>query len=185
MSAAMVALDKLPERLGRIGVEATAAIAALHAHYANELPPVQADFVTPGLIRGEPCAEHFLIERDGDDFRLSGCVDLEEVMVADAFTEIAAIYAQMLGLDTAYYDAFKNGYEHFFVFPADAKERLHAAAIDGDVGSVLWLLNSMEQRKEWSFATPWVEGHVRRIESWLDETKTLDRALFRKDIGPW
>ena len=178
-------LGQLAARLSRLGLEASSTVKVLEAHYSQRLSQPVTHFIEPGLVHGEPCAEHFFVERTQDGFRLSGCVDFEEVMIADSLGEIVAQYVSILALDREYYDAFKRGYQHFFAFPLDAEERLRLAAIDNDVEAILFLLHSMETRPEWSFATPWVRGHLRRLQGWLGEFKKIDRAMFRKDIGPW
>ena len=178
-------LEHLSERLKRWGIDGSSLVALLDDHYAGDLPARDAPFVGLGLIHTEPAAEHFLVERTDNTFRLSGCVDLEECAIADSFDEIVEMYVSMLALDEKYLAAFREGYEQFFPFPSDAERRLRAAAVDHDVGGVLWLLDTMEKRSEWSFATCWVAGHIQRLEGWIDERKRIDRALFRKDIGPW
>ncbi len=95
------------------------------------------------------------------------------------------MYVSMLALDEKCLSAFREGYEQFFPFPPDAERRLLAAAVDHDLWSVLWLLDTMEKSPEWAFATGWLNGHIRRIEGWLDGRKRIKRALFREDIGPW
>jgi hypothetical protein len=40
-------------------------------------------------------------------------------------------------------------------------------------------------KANWSFATSWLAGHVRRLSGWIDERQRKEKALFRKDIGPW
>lgn len=185
ISDAIESLERLPARLRRLGVDAFATVRVLKAHDALSLVLSDCPSVEPGLIHGEPFAEHFFVEKTEGAFRLSGCVDLEEVMIADAFDEIVSLYVQMLALNREFFAAFKRGYECYFKFPPDAEERLRLAAIGHDLGNILWLLNAMESGPKWAFATPWVEGHLRRLEGWLDESKRIDRALFRKDIGPW
>jgi hypothetical protein len=179
------ALERLPERLARWAVDGTSLTALIEDHYAGRLPPPDAPFAGPGLIHTEPCAEHFLIERTGGTCRLSGCVDLEECAIADSLDEVVEMYVSMLALDVRYLSAFRKGYEQFHPFPADVEQRLEAGAVDHDLSSVLWLLDTMEERPEWSFATSWLSGHVRRLGGWLDERKGVTEALFRKDIGPW
>lgn len=178
-------LKSLPERLNRWGINGSSLVHALRDHYAGSLPPPDAPFVGPGLIHTEPWAEHFFVVKTGTAFRLSGCVDLEECAIADSFDEIVEMYVSLLALDEEYLSAFTKGYEQFFPFPPDAERCLRAAAVDHDLGNVLWLLDTMEKRPEWSFATCWVAGHIQRLEGWLDESKRVKRALFRKDIGPW
>ena len=116
---------------------------------------------------------------------MSGCVDLEECAVADALDEIVSMYVSVLALDDGFLAAFREGYERYYAFPPDAETRLRAAAVDRDLWAILWLLDAMEKRSEWSFATGWVEGHARRLEGWLDERQRVKKALFREDIGPW
>ena len=178
-------LKSLPERLNRWGINGSSLVHALRGHYAGSLPPPDAPFVGPGLIHTEPWAEHFFVVKAGTVFRLSGCVDLEECAIADSFGEIVEMYVSLLALDEEYLSAFTKGYHQFFPFPSDAERRLRAAAVDHDLGNVLWLLDTMENRPEWSFATCWVVGHLQRLEGWIDESKEINRALFRKDIGPW
>lgn len=179
------ALECLPERLARWAIDGTSLTELLEDHYAGQLPPPDAPFVGPGLIHTEPYAEHFLIERTSGTFRLSGCVDLEECAIADSLDEVVEMYVSMLALDVQYLSAFKKGYEQFYQFPADVEQRLEAGAVDHDLSNVLWLLDTMEERPEWSFAISWLSGQVRRLEGWLDDRKRVTNALFRKDIGPW
>jgi len=178
-------LQRICERLKRLGLDGSPLAALLEAHYAGDLPRSDAPFVAAGLIHTEPVAEHFIVERTEGTFRLSGCVDLEECAIADSFNEIVKMYVTMLALDEKYLAAFGEGYEQFFPFPLDAERRLWAGAVDNDLGNTLWLLDAMETSPEWSFATHWVAGHVQRLEGWLDERKRTKVSLFRKDIGPW
>jgi hypothetical protein len=182
---ATACLHDLEARLDRWGVDASSVTPLLKDHYARDLPVRNTSFIGPGVIHTEPCAEHFFMEKSNDGFRLSGCVDLEECAVADSFDEIVSMYTSMLALDEKFLSAFKQGYEQFFPFPPDAESRLLVGAIDRDLGSVLWLLGTMEKKPEWSFATSWLSGHLRRLEGWLDQRRLIDKALFRKDIGPW
>jgi len=178
-------LGSLGERLSRWGIAAEPLVEALKDHYARSLPAPDAPFVGPGLIHTEPWPEHFIMERAPDGFRLSGCVDLEECAIADSLGEIVEMYVSMLALEPQYLSAFRTGYERSFLFPPDAELRLRAAAADHDLLNILWLLDQMERRPEWSFATCWLAGHVCRLAGWVDGRKMMDRALFRKDIGPW
>lgn len=178
-------LRDLSERLGQWDIDGTSLVASLEKHYAGDSATPDVPFAGPGVIHTEPCPEHFIVERTGSTFRLSGCVDLEECGIGDSFHEIVKMYVSMLALDEKYFASFRKGYEQFFPFPSDTEQRLRAAAVDHDFGSVLWLLDTMEKRPEWSFATCWVAGNIQRLEGWLDEGKRIDRALFRKDIGPW
>lgn len=184
--AAKHALERLSERLGRWDIDGSSLVTMLENHYARELPSPSASFVGTGLIHAEPDAEHFIFERRGDAFAMTGCVDLEECQIADSIDDVVGMHVSMLALDRTYLDAFRRGYEAFFTFPPDAEERLHPLAIDSDLWAILWLLDTMEKNPEkWSFATRWVIGHVDRLRGWLDESKRVTRALFRKDIGPW
>lgn len=178
-------LRDLSERLSGWEIDGSSLVALLEKHYAGDRPASTDQFVGPGLIHTEPCAEHFIIERTGNIFRLSGCVDLEECGIEDSFREIVKMYVSMLALDEKYLAAFRKGYEQFFPFPPDAERRLRSAAVDHDFGSILWILGTMEQRPEWAGATGWLAGNIQRLEGWLDDRKRIDRALFRKDIGPW
>ncbi len=178
-------LEHLCERLNRWEIDGSSLVALLEDHYVGDLPAPDVPFVGPGLIHTEPVSEHFLIERTDNTVRLSGCVDLEECAIADSFDEIVEMYVSMLALDEKYLSAFSAGYEQFFPFPSDTERRLRSAAVDHDLGNILWLLDTMEKRSEWSFATCWVVGHIQRLEGWLDERKRIKTALFRKDIGPW
>jgi|TARA_Y100000310_G_scaffold344658_1_gene458613 hypothetical protein len=178
-------LRHLSDRLKRLGLDGSSLTASLEAHYAGDRAESDAPFVGPGLIHTEPVAEHFIIERTVDTFRLSGCIDLEECAIADSFNEIVKMYVTMLALDESYLTAFREGYEQFFPFPSDAEKRLWAGAIDSDLSNTLWLLAAMATKPEWSFATHWVAAHMQRLEGWLDVRKRTDRALFRKDIGPY
>lgn len=178
-------LKSLAARLSRWQINGSALAAILENHYAGGPPDADAPFISPGLIHTEPYAEHFFVTKKDDAFTISGCVDLEECMIADSFDEIVEMYVSMLGLAEEYFTAFRNGYEKFFPFPSDARQRLLAAAIDHDLRNVLWLLDTMEKKPEWSFATCWLAGHLQRLTGWLDESKRVRRALFRKDIGPW
>lgn len=182
---ALNSLRDLSERLGRWEIDSSSLVASLEKHYAGDSPAPAVPFVGPGLVHTEPCPEHFIVERTGKTFRLSGCVDLEECGIADSFHEIIKMYVSMLALDEKNLPAFRKGYEQFFPFPPDAERRLRAGAVDHDLGEILWLLDTMEKRSEWHFATCWVVGHIQRLEGWLDERNRVKRALFRKDIGPW
>jgi aminoglycoside phosphotransferase (APT) family kinase protein len=182
---AKACLQDLDARLGRWGIDAASVVPLLKDHYASDPPARNTPFVGAGVIHTEPHPEHFMMEKAKDGFRLSGCVDLEECAVADSFDEIVSMYASMLALDEKFLSAFRQGYEQFFPFPPDARSRLHAGAVDSDLGSVLWLLDTMEKRKEWAFATGWLAGNLKRLEGWLDDSKRISTALFRKDIGPW
>lgn len=178
-------LESLGERLNRWGIEAEPLVEALKAQYSRSLPAPDAPFVGPGLIHTEPCPEHFIMERVPNGFRLSGCVDLEECAIADPLGEIVEMYVSMLAVEPLYLSAFRKGYERSFLFPPDAERRLRAAAADHDLLNILWLLDQMERRPEWSFATGWLAGHVCRLQGWIDGREKMERALFRKDIGPW
>lgn len=182
-SSPVDSLPTLAVRLRRIGVEENGVIKMLEAHFSRTTRK-QDDFIAPGLVHTEPFAEHFFIQATETGYRLSGCVDLN-FGVEDSLGEITSHYVSMLSLESAYFDAFRRGYERFFSFPPDAEERLRFAAIEHDLGNILWLLDTMEDRPEWAFATVWVSGHLRRLEGWLDPAKKTDRALFRADIGPW
>lgn len=100
---------------------------------------------------------------------------------------MVTLYVSMLALDSGYYEAFKQGYERFFAFPADAEDILRNAAIDFDMGAVLWLLGQMEDRPNaWgTWAIPWVAGHWCRLLGCLHPSESIHRALFRVDIGPF
>ncbi|MHC5034029.1 MAG: phosphotransferase family protein, partial [Planctomycetota bacterium] len=160
---AMEGLESLGERLDRWGIAALPLAQALKGHYARSMPSPDAPFAGPGLIHTEPWAEHFFMERTRTGFRLSGCADLEECCVADSLGEIVQMYVSMLALEPQYLSAFRKGYERSFPLPRDAERRLRAAAVDNDLLNVLWLLDKMENRPEWSFAAPWLAGHVRRL----------------------
>jgi hypothetical protein len=176
-------LSRLPDRLRRIGIEEDGIVKRLESHFTRTSRE-QGAFIAPGLVHGEPCAEHFIMQELDTGFCLSGCVDLD-VCVADPIGEITSHYVSMLGINPAWFRAFRRGYERFFPFPPNAEERLRLEAVEHDLGNVLWLLNTMETRPEWAFADVWVAGHLRRLEGWLDSAKRIDRALFRQDIGPW
>jgi len=176
-------LPTLAVRLRRIGVEENGVIKKLQAHFSRTTRK-QVDFIAPGLVHTEPFAEHFFIQETETGYRLSGCVDLN-FGVKDSLGEITSHYVSMLSLSPAYLDAFKRGYERFFPFPSDAEERLCLEAIEHDFGDILWLLDTMERRPEWSFAKAWVASHLDRLQGWVDASKRIDKALFREDIGPW
>jgi aminoglycoside phosphotransferase (APT) family kinase protein len=178
---------QLAERLTGLGLQASPTIDLLRAHYAQNPQQPEEHFIGPGLVHGEPWAEHFFMEDSRDCFRLSGCVDLELVTIADSFHEITFPYVSMLALESEYYLAFKRGYECFFAFPADAQERLRYAAVNFDTDAILWLLDQMESRPNaWGdWATPWLAGHWCRLLGWLDPSKKIHRAMFRVDIGPF
>jgi len=179
-------LDSLPglaDRLGWLGLEANGIVGKLEAHFASS-PCQRGVFISPGLVHGEPCAEHFFMQDTGKGYCLSGCVDLG-FGVKDSLGEITSHYVSMLSLNPVYFDAFRRGYERYFSFPPDVEERLRLEAIEHDLGNILWLLDTMEGRPEWAFAKVWVAGHLHRLEGWLDSTKRINRALFREDIGPW
>lgn len=182
-SSPVDSLPVLAVRLRRIGLEENGIVKKLEEHFLRTTHR-QEDFIGPGLIHIEPCAEHFFIEETKTGYRLSGCVDLG-FGVGDSLGEITAHYVSMLSLESAYFDAFRRGYERFFSFPSDAVERLHVEAIEHDLGNILWLLDRIEDHPAWAFATMWVSEHLLRLEGWLDPAKKTDRALFRKDIGPW
>lgn len=179
--------QQLTERLTGFGIQASPTIDLLRAYYAQNLHQPAEQFIGPGLVHGEPWAEHFFMEYRQDGFRLSGCIDLESVSIADSFHEITLLYISMLAMDRVYYRAFKRGYERFFTFPDDAEERLRCAAVDFDTDAVLWLLNQMESRPDaWgSWATAWLARHWYRLLCWLDASREMDRAMFRIDIGPF
>jgi len=176
-------LPALPDRLHRIGLKDHGIVAELEAHF-SACSCERRSFICPGLVHTEPCAEHFFMQDTGTGYSLSGCVDLN-FAVEDPIDEITSHYVSMLSLDPAYFDAFRRGYERFFSFPPDAEERLRLEAIEHDLGNILWLLDTMEDRPAWAFANVWVSGHLRRLEGWLDPDKRIDRPLFREDIGPW
>jgi hypothetical protein len=178
-------LEFLEARLSRWQLSGSELVNSLAKHYVGGPPASDSWFIGPGLIHPEPWAEHFFVEHKDGVFKVSGCVDLEECAIADSRDEIVAMYVSMLGLAEDYLMAFRRGYEQFFSFPPDAEEQLLIAAVAHDLGNILWLLNTMEKRPEWSFATCWLAGHMERIKGWLDGSKKPKRALFRKDIGPW
>lgn len=184
--AAIDSLAHLSCRLSRWNIEGSSLVALLENHYVNDLPETDGRFVDAGLIHTEPDPEHFIFEKRGNGFRLTGCVDLEECMIADSIDEITRMYVSMLALDERFLAAFRKGYEQFYAFPSDAEQRLHAAAIDHDLWAILWLLDTMEKDPEkWSFATRWLAGHINRVRGWIDDSEKVTRAFFRKDIGPW
>ena len=115
-----------------------------------------AQFAGAGLFHTEPFAEHYIIDRTGNEFRLSGCVDLEECAIGDSLGEVVEMFASILALDQRYLAAFEEGYEEWFPFPSDALRRLWAGAVDLDFSNVLWLLGTMDKRAEWSFAISWL-----------------------------
>jgi hypothetical protein len=178
-------LEFLDVRLRHWDLDGSELVNSLTEYFAGMPPLPDSWFIGPGLIHSEPFAEHFMVSHQDGAFELSGCVDLEECSIADSRDEIVSMYISMLGLDGDYLAAFRGGYERFFPFPPDAEEQLHAAAIDHDLGNILWLLDRMEQLPEWSFAKGWLTGHLERLGGWLGESKRPTRALFRKDIGPW
>jgi len=173
-------LNDLSQRLNSWGIDGAPLVSSLEDHYAGDLPASGIPFVVPGVIHTEPCPEHFIIQRMGSSFRLSGCVDLEECGIGDSFHEIVKMYVSMLALDENYLSTFRKGYEEFFPFPPDAERRLRAGAVDHDLGAILWLLDADRR-----FATSWVVSHMQRLKGWLDDRKGINKALFRKDIGPW
>jgi hypothetical protein len=178
-------LGFLEAQLSRWQLSGSELVKSLAEHYAGSPPALDPWFVGPGLIHTEPWAEHFFVTHKDGAFEVSGCVDLEECAIADSRDEIAAMYVSMLGLAEDYLTAFGRGYGRFFLLPSDAGEQLRAAAVDYDLGNILWLLNTMENRPEWSFATGWLAGHLERLGGWLGKSRRPERALFRKDIGPW
>jgi aminoglycoside phosphotransferase (APT) family kinase protein len=179
--------ERVTVHLSRTGLQTSPTIELLKAHYAQRPQRPEEHFIGSGLVHGEPWAEHFFLDESQGIFRLSGCVDLESVLIADSLHEIVTLYVSMLALEPEYYQSFKRGYERFFAFPADAEERLRYAAIDFDMDAVRWLLAQMESRPNaWgSWAIPWVTGHWCRLLGWLDPSKGIHRALFRIDIGPF
>ena len=178
-------LEHLGTRLEHWGIGGSSLAALLEEHYACGLPAPDEPFVGSGLFHTEPFAEHFIVERTGNAFRLSGCVDMEECAIADSFDEIVEMFVSILALDERYLAAFREGYEQWFSFPSDAERRLLAGAVDHDLSNVLWLLDTMEERPEWSFARSWLYGDLQRLEGWIDNQKRVDKVLFRKDVGPW
>jgi aminoglycoside phosphotransferase (APT) family kinase protein len=177
-------LGQLADRLGLLGLDASSIERGLEARGADWLSHEMAEFVGPGLIHEEPWAEHFYLERSEGGFRLSGCVDFEEVNIADPLCEVATLYASVLGLDREYYEAFKRGYERFFQFPTDHEQTVRLACVLFDAWALVWLTERVPEPipKWWR---EWVEQRFRRLAGWLGQAQPVSRAPFRRDIGPW
>jgi aminoglycoside phosphotransferase (APT) family kinase protein len=178
-------LGQLSACLSLFGLEASTVMKQLEAHYTQRLSQPWRSFIGVGLVHGEPWAEHFIIESTEEGYRLSGCVDFEQVFIADSLHEMVFLYVSMLGLNGEYYQAFKRGYEHFFAFPDDAEEELRLAAIDFDAWSLVELSRNIEKPPVSGWLRGWVEKHFHRLVGWLELSKRIDRAMFRREIGPY
>jgi aminoglycoside phosphotransferase (APT) family kinase protein len=178
-------LGRLSACLSFFGLESSAVRKQLEAHYTQRLSQPWECFIVPGLVHGEPWAEHFIMEETEQGYRLSGCVDFDEVLIADSLSEMVFLYVSMLGIDREYYQAFKRGYERFFAFPENAEEALRLAAIDFDAWSIVELSKSIDGPHVPGWLKGWVEKHFYRLQGWLGLSKRVDRAMFRWEIGPW
>jgi aminoglycoside phosphotransferase (APT) family kinase protein len=177
-------LGQLSDRLGILGLDASSIEQGLEATCAEWFSREMKAFVEPGLIHEEPWAEHFYLEKSEGAFRLSGCVDFEEVNIADALCEVATLYASVLGLNREYYEAFRRGYERFFQFPTDHEETVRLACVLFDAWALVWLTARVpEPLPQWW--REWAEQRFQRLAGWLGEAQPVSRALFRRDIGPW
>jgi len=108
------------------------------------------------------------------------------VSIADALSEVVVLYVSILGLDREYYRAFKRGYECFFVFPQYAEETLRLAAIDFDAWALVTLSDHMKPHSpipDWE--RTWVKKRLHRLQGWLEGVQKIERAKFRREIGPW
>jgi aminoglycoside phosphotransferase (APT) family kinase protein len=177
-------LGQLADRLGLLGPAASSVEQCLEARCAEWFSHNVRGLVEPGLVHDEPWAEHFYLEKSEEGFRLSGCVDFEEVNMADALSEVATLYASILGLDREYYEAFRRGYERFFQLPRNHEEAVRLACVLFDAWALVWLTARVPEPipKWWR---EWVEQRFRRLAGWLGEAQPVSRALFRRDIGPW
>ena len=188
-------LMPLAKRLVSLGIDADEVMNEVRERYLERIREPRAGFVQAGLVHEDPLEEHVFVERTDGGYRLSGCVDIEGLLVSDGIHDVGGLYASMLALDRRYYGAFKKGYEHFFPFPPDAEDQLRFAAITDEVWGLTMLTAGytadLRSQIEWpdtplaDWAMRWAENRFRRLQGWLDETKQLDRALFRPEVGPW
>ena len=178
-------LGQLSACLSFFGLEASTVMKQLEAHYTRRFSQPWRSFIDAGLVHGEPWAEHFIIKENEEGYCLSGCVDFEQVFIADSLHEMVFLYVSMLGLNREYYQAFKRGYERFFAFPEDAEEELRLAAVDFDAWSLVELSRAIEQPPVSGWLRGWVEKHFHRLRGWLGLSKRIDRAMFRREIGPY
>jgi len=116
-------LGRLSACLNFFGLEVSIVMKQLEAHYTRRFSQPWRSFIGVGLVHGEPWAEHFIIEKKERGYHLSGCVDFEQVFIADSLHEMVFLYVSMLGLNCEYYQAFKRGYERFLPFPRAQKKR--------------------------------------------------------------
>ena len=185
----------LAARLSSLGIDADEVMDEVRERYVEKMRSPCTGFVQPGLVHEDPLEEHCFVEQTDEGYRLSGCVDIEGILVSDGIHDIGGAYASMLALDRKYYEAFREGYEQFFPFPPDAEDQLHFAAITDEIWGLTMLTAGytadLKSEIEWpdtplaDWAMRWTKNRFRRLQGWLDEAKQLDRALFRPEVGPW
>ena len=156
---------------------------------------LQSEFIGPGFVHGEPWEEHFIVERGSPQYRLSGCVDINDVVIADSQYEMTVLFASILSLHSEYYEAYKRGYERYFPFPQDAYSRLYSAAIGYAIWAIDELTNDIELSKTqeplWrnqpfpDWRREGIEKHLNRLNGWLGVMPQIERPMFRSKIGPW
>ena len=185
----------LAARLSALGIDADEIMDEVRERYVERIRTPRTGFVQPGLVHEDPLEEHCFVEQTDEGYRLSGCVDIEGILISDGIHDVGAVYASMLALDRNYYEAFKRGYEQFFPFPPDAEDQLHFGAIADEIWGLTMLTAEytadLKSEIEWpdtplaDWAMRWTESRFRRLQGWLDESKQLGRALFRPEVGPW
>ena len=188
-------LPPLAARLSSLGIDADEVMREVQQRYEERIQTPSTGFVQPGLVHEDPFEEHSFVERTDKGYRLSGCVDIEGIMVSDGIHNVGGVYVSMLALDRKYYEAFKKGYEQFFPFPPDAEDQLRFHAITAEICGLTLLTAGytadVNSYIEWpdtplaDWAMRWTKNRFRRLQGWLDESKQLDRALFRPEVGPW
>lgn len=182
IAALLRAVDDTPDEL----------IQALSEHLDREPDP---QFAPPGLTHYEPWAEHYILNHEDDQYRLTGCVDIERILIADPAHEIGVLAASILALKREWLDAFTDGYRTCHELPDHLEERIRHLAIDHD----LWSLGELANEVEWRggklvdadgseparYRINWASGHARRLRHWFGLDDTFDELLFRAQIGPW
>lgn len=150
--------------------------------------------IASGLASGEPWEEHYILGHNHDGYTLTGRVDFSGILICDPAWEVVVLFASILGLDKERYDAYKEGYQTEAAFPDDGWQRFRRLAAEFDAWALLELSRETEVRDSvtlWrgkpmpDWRRNWVVSHYNRLFSWLDFKPSVDKSMFRAQIGPW
>ena len=177
--------------LDALGVDGQGMLGEAEKHLIREQ---DEPLLPPGLASEEPWEEHFIMDRTGQGYRLSGCMDFGPIEICDGSLEIRLLYASILNLDRRYRDAFQEGYETTRPVPVDFWERIHLLAADYHAWALTELLGGAETAGVsalWrgqafpNWRKSWATAHYERLRAMLGIGSPMKEARFRAQIGPW